>query len=320
MDIDDLAPYSSHESLSKPASLEELLEFQDWRFVKEAYELLLAREPEKEGYRFYVSRIRSGVSKIQILKEIGTSPEAASRGGSITGLRKALILASMGSLPVIGSIFRRLFSLEGNSTQEVRLRVLEQRDSVLSDMLQAIVSRQNAVDTKLSQVPQLIGDLSRQLTSLSERIASLKELTASDTQNVAQSVEALRQRQSMFAQSTEDLGHRLVAFAQSIEDLRQRQTTFAQFVEDLEQRLLAFAQSVEDLGKRQSTVETNQLPTLFQTLSDLNQRQLASDNDRDNLMISVPVALRRLARDIAEGEKKMMSLEALLESRYEKTR
>ena len=37
---------------------------------------------------------------------------------------------------------------------------------------------------------------------------------------------------------------------------------------------------------------------MLQTLADINHRQLASDNDRANLVKSAPVALRRMARDI----------------------
>lgn len=44
--------------------------------------------------------------------------------------------------------------------------------------------------------------------------------------------------------------------------------------------------------------ESQQLPTLLQALADVNHRQLSSDNDRDNLVQSVPVALRTIARDL----------------------
>lgn len=335
MNMDGLAFFSSNESSSKPANLHELLQYEDWRFVEAAYELLLARKPDQNGYGFYLTRIRNGARKLQILKEISKSPEASPQRKNIKGLRKALFMDSIGSLPVVGNIFRRLVSLEGDSKLEVRLRILEQKNSVVGDVVPAIVSQQTVVEARLNQVPQLVGDLSKQLTvmetrlnpvpqlvgDLSNRLTSLakrsllEKLNARDIQNLAQSVEDLRQRQSAVAQSVEDLRQRQSSFAQSAEDLGQRQSIFAQFVEDFGQRQSACTQSVEDLGQRQTAVET-QLPALFQTLSDLNQRQLVSDNDRDNLTKSMPVALRKLAREVAEGHKKMTDLEALLESRY----
>ncbi len=51
---------------------------------------------------------------------------------------------------------------------------------------------------------------------------------------------------------------------------------------------------------RQHVFETQQLPTLLQTLSELNHRQLSSDYGGDNLVKSVPVALRKITRDLVE--------------------
>jgi predicted SAM-dependent methyltransferase len=233
MKIDEVTVTSSSASSSRPANLQELLEYQDWRFIEAAYDLLLARKPDKEGYDFYTSRIRSGVGKIQILKEISSSPEAISKGRRIVGLQKALRMDAIGSLPIVGGILRRLISLDGNSKSEVRLRILEQRNSALSDALPGIISQQTAAETRLRQVPQLV-----------QRINLLEELKSHN--------------------------------------------------------IPSLAQSVAELGQRQSDFETHQLPTLLQTLSDINHRQLASDSDRDNLTKSVPVALRKVARELVE--------------------
>jgi SAM-dependent methyltransferase len=65
-------------------------------------------------------------------------------------------------------------------------------------------------------------------------------------------------------------------------------------------RLPEFRASYLDLNHRQHVFEAEQLPRLLQTVSDLNHRQLASDNDKDNLVKSVPVALRRITRDLID--------------------
>ncbi|MHB8972922.1 MAG: class I SAM-dependent methyltransferase [Pirellulaceae bacterium] len=59
------------------------------------------------------------------------------------------------------------------------------------------------------------------------------------------------------------------------------------------------------------TLPTNQLTTLLDTLSDVNSRQLASQNEINNLVQSVPVTLRALTRD---GLDLRRSLENVLES------
>ena len=54
------------------------------------------------------------------------------------------------------------------------------------------------------------------------------------------------------------------------------------------------------ISGRQSVFESEQLPTLLQTLSNLNHRQLASDNYLNNLVKSVPVSFRKITREIVE--------------------
>lgn len=67
-----------------------------------------------------------------------------------------------------------------------------------------------------------------------------------------------------------------------------------------------------DAHGRAALFESEQLPTLLQTVSALNQRQLASDNDRVNLVKSVPVALRRMGRDIADTRAELQRIERAL--------
>lgn len=66
--------------------------------------------------------------------------------------------------------------------------------------------------------------------------------------------------------------------------------------------------AIATLKQRQLTFETEQLPTLLQTLTNINHRQMASDSDRDNLVKSVPIALRKMVRDIAELGRQQKSL------------
>ncbi len=49
--------------------------------------------------------------------------------------------------------------------------------------------------------------------------------------------------------------------------------------------------------------QNEQLPTMLETISDLNHRQLLVDNDKENLIKSIPVTLRTIKRDIVEIRK-----------------
>jgi len=56
--------------------------------------------------------------------------------------------------------------------------------------------------------------------------------------------------------------------------------------------------------------EVQQLPALLQALSDINHRQMAGSSERQNLERSVPVALRKLTRDVVELRQRQDKLEA----------
>ena len=66
--------------------------------------------------------------------------------------------------------------------------------------------------------------------------------------------------------------------------------------------------------------ESQQLPTLLQALADINHRQLASDNDRDNLVKSAPVALRAMAREIKVLQDALGSMQGRVDTGLDKVR
>jgi len=75
-----------------------------------------------------------------------------------------------------------------------------------------------------------------------------------------------------------------------------------------------------DLNHRQHVFETEQLPSLLQTISDLNYRQLASDNDKENLVKSVPVALRKIKRDLIEIRRELDTVSNSMDQKLNETR
>jgi len=57
-------------------------------------------------------------------------------------------------------------------------------------------------------------------------------------------------------------------------------------------------QRLSELGDRQHVFETVHLANLLQTLSEINHRQMAADHAKDNLVKVVPIALRKITRDL----------------------
>lgn len=116
--------------------VDELLELHDATFVVAAYQALLWRTPDAEGMRFYVARIRSGISKIQILAEMRKSPEGRSRSSEIIGLDDSIWHHAWLAVPVLGTLLRTLGFGKKEPPTLQRLRVLENQLNALSERLQ----------------------------------------------------------------------------------------------------------------------------------------------------------------------------------------
>ena len=106
-------------------SLEELLELHDEAFVKAAYRSILGRAPDLGGLQNYLSQVRAGANKAQILRELAQSPEgvAATRGPS----DMQHILRKYGKHPPIWTrIVRQMTGRQGESIDR-QLRILDNR-------------------------------------------------------------------------------------------------------------------------------------------------------------------------------------------------
>jgi len=93
-------------STSSASSLNALLQLQDMQFIESAYQMLLKRKPDHEGFNYYIGRIRAGVPRIQILGQIMDSGEARKYCVEMPGLREAIRRKKMISLPLIGRVLQ----------------------------------------------------------------------------------------------------------------------------------------------------------------------------------------------------------------------
>jgi hypothetical protein len=151
--------------INTAATLQALLQHQDRSFIECAYLTLLKRHPDPTGRDYYIGRLRAGVPKIQILGEIFRSSEALSKAVVLPGLRDAVRKYNLGQLPFIGNFFRLIFTIEGNSMSESRLRVLEQQIFLL---IQKSDVRFERIDRGLNHVQTLIVQQAQLLASIKE--------------------------------------------------------------------------------------------------------------------------------------------------------
>jgi hypothetical protein len=75
---------------AKRDTLEALLTLHDEAFVRSAYEIILHRAPDPGGLQNYVSQVRRGIHKAQIVAELAQSPEGILKPVDLPGLRSMI--------------------------------------------------------------------------------------------------------------------------------------------------------------------------------------------------------------------------------------
>ena len=135
------------------STLAELLACHDQQFVICAYQTLLGRQPDFEGLGYYLDRLRTGFSKIQILAQLRLSNEGKKYTANVQGLDTAIRQHQQGQYPLIGWLFRRFNGWESNQPIERKLRGIENKISLLSD---ESTRRLNQIETALAGLHNLI--------------------------------------------------------------------------------------------------------------------------------------------------------------------
>lgn len=95
--------------------VDQLLEMHDGAFIQAAYRALLGREPDLEGLRYYLGRLRLGYDKSDLIAQIATSPEARTNGkAELAGV--SLILARKRSA---NRWYKRLFTGDRRAARQI---------------------------------------------------------------------------------------------------------------------------------------------------------------------------------------------------------
>ena len=72
-------------------TVDDLLSYCDEQFIRCIYLTLLEREPDKEGMRYYLGRLRAGQAKTKIITQLASSSESQARGVDLPGLKQLII-------------------------------------------------------------------------------------------------------------------------------------------------------------------------------------------------------------------------------------
>lgn len=90
----------------------DLLKYHDRDFVRNAYRVILNREPDEAGFLYNLKLLQSGAfNKIDLLASLRYSDEGKANGVSISGLRFPATIRSLERIPILGYVLQLGLSL-----------------------------------------------------------------------------------------------------------------------------------------------------------------------------------------------------------------
>ena len=173
-DVDMRDPYHRAESLAN------LCAFADLDFVRCAFVTILGRQPDPEGEAYYLARLRSGVAKLSILRQLRNSQEGRNHDPGIAGLDRALRRHRNASRPFFGLLIRWVTRREGDSIVQRPLRALENQ--------QALEARRAAL--RFLHINHLLHELDGSIDSLHHNVQQLQLRGGSSSINISQKIAA----------------------------------------------------------------------------------------------------------------------------------
>jgi predicted nucleic acid-binding Zn-ribbon protein len=140
----------------RAVNITDLLARDDAEFIGSAYKTILEREPDPEGARHYLSRLRSGWPKLSILMQLRDSEEGRQVAALLPGLDAAILRYRLATLPVLGPVYRLLTGATGSTVRERRIC--------------AIANDVGSVRTEIAGLHNRFAELSSQVAALVEEI------------------------------------------------------------------------------------------------------------------------------------------------------
>ncbi len=154
--------------------VDDLLQYHDREFIWNAYRALLQRDPDEEGLRDHLERLRSGRrNKIDILSSLKRSPEGQRANVTIEGLALPAFVRRIYRLPIVGYIAELTATLARlpvlmRSQRQLETHLIAQQDRIVShfgDINQQLFESQRADTVSLKNS---LASLARQQREIAE--------------------------------------------------------------------------------------------------------------------------------------------------------
>jgi O-antigen chain-terminating methyltransferase len=266
----------------------DLLQYHDKLFVRNAYRAILKREPDEEGFRQQLELLRGGrFDKIDLLAALASSPEARGKRVHVEGLARPARIRKLGRLPVVGYLFRLLFAL-------VRLPALVREQQQFAAYVTA--QHQQFADF----INPVMLDISQSRRHLETLIANQAAQFNAQAAAQAAAQEQLRRQQQADREAAQAQAAEIVAHVQ------REQESLVQLVEE---RVRQFAQRLQQT-RAELTAQEGRLSMLLEEArrrlpEKFDEQQLQTFADeagfmRDALYLALEDAFRGTRGEIKE--------------------
>ena len=282
--------------------LSDLLGYQDEAFVRNAYRVILNRDPDDAGLAEYLRQLRSGrYSKIDIATSLRFSPEGRNANVQIAGLGNRSVFRKLYRVPVVGYLLRLAVAI-------VRLPVLitnfRQAESHNAAQLERVANHVNEATAQLSgeireqlELNQTyVETLPRQLNDLQSIVRMQFHSIISEQGKVTRIHDALNKGyMSLEAQMNKHAGEQTEVQQRQAAELQGLRVQLEQQIDELVDRLQKFRMDIAQQETRLANF--------------LDQSSVASDEvqrvsgERDHLLDSMYFALEDTLRGTPEQVK-----------------
>lgn len=287
--------------------LNDLLGYHDEAFVRNAYRVILKRDPDDAGLAEYLRQLRSGrYSKIDIATSLRFSPEGRNANVHIAGLGNRSIFRKLYRVPVVGYLLRLAVAI-------VRLPVLitnfRQAESHNAAQLERVANHINEATAQLSseireqlELNQAYYEtLPRQLNDLQSIVRMQFHSIISEQGKVTRIHDALNKGyMALEAQMNKHAGEQIEVQQRQAAELQGLRTQLEQQIDELVDRLQKFRMDIA----QQETRIANFLDKSVVTTDEVQR----VSGERDHLLDSMYIALEDTLRGTPEQVKETVQV------------
>ena len=295
--------------------LSDLLGFHDEAFLRNAYQVILKRDPDDAGFVQYLKNLRSGrYSKIDILRSLRFSAEGRKANVSIKGLGPLSAYRKIYRVPVVGYLLRLAVTV-------ARLPVLitnhRQLEAHTMAQFERIANHVNEATHHFAEVGRKQAELNRrQLETIEARLIEWQSTLRVQIESLVNEQGKLLQGQNALQQTTVDIYSRLDEINQNAKELSEiderhaanlqvLKTELDQEVEQLSNRLQSAHMNIAQQETRLAFILDDARKTLSQTAPPAQAETWQNEDDHllDSLYFSLENVLRGTPEEVKEEVK-----------------